>query len=117
MAGRLRRGWSMARASFAVLKQHPRLVIFPMMSGTVFLLVAGAILAALWPEFARHATNPPWQLACRQFRKPPVLCLRVLPDLRARDGRHLLQCGADPLRAASATPATSRPSATAFRRR
>jgi Family of unknown function (DUF6159) len=49
MFGRLSRGWSMAKASFQVLKQHPRLMIFPLISGATFLAIIGVIIAsAVW---------------------------------------------------------------------
>jgi hypothetical protein len=54
MTGQLQRGWSMARASFSVLKRNPRLVVLPAISGAIFLIVAGAILASL------IATQPIW---------------------------------------------------------
>src|SRR5262245_2793484 len=47
MFPRLSRGWSMAKASFAVLRQYPKLAILPVISGTVFLVIIGAILASL----------------------------------------------------------------------
>ncbi len=63
MAGRLSRGWSMAKASFAVLKQYPKLAILPAMSGAIFLLIVGAILASLMPQFgsAHSATSSIWK--------------------------------------------------------
>jgi hypothetical protein len=63
MFGRLSRGWSMAKASFAVLKQYPRLAILPLMSGTIFLIIAGAILASLMPLFGsvHFASNSIWK--------------------------------------------------------
>jgi len=63
MSGRLSRGWSMAKASFAVLKQHPKLAILPLMSGTIFLIVAGAILASLMPQLGsvHFASNSIWK--------------------------------------------------------
>lgn len=58
MAGRLSRGWSMAKASFAVLKQHPKLAVLPAMSGAIFLVVVGLILASLMPQLsAIHGTT------------------------------------------------------------
>jgi hypothetical protein len=51
MFGRLSRGWSMAKASFAVLRQYPKLAILPVISGAIFLTIAGAILASLMPQF------------------------------------------------------------------
>lgn len=47
MFGQLSRGWSMAKASFAVLKQHPKLMVLPIISGTIFLMVAVAIIASV----------------------------------------------------------------------
>ncbi len=63
MFPRLSRGWSMAKASFAVLKQYPKLAILPVMSGTIFLIVAGAILASLMPLFGsiHFASNSIWK--------------------------------------------------------
>ena len=53
----------MAKASFAVLKQYPKLAILPVMSGTIFLIVAGAILASLMPQFGsvHFASNSIWK--------------------------------------------------------
>lgn len=47
MSGQLRRGWSMARGSFAVLKRHPKLAILPMVSGAILLIAVGPVLMAL----------------------------------------------------------------------
>jgi hypothetical protein len=62
MTGRLSRGWSMAKASFAVLKQYPKLAILPAISGAIFLIVAGAILASLMPQFGitHNGTRSIW---------------------------------------------------------
>ena len=62
MFGRLSRGWSMAKASFTVLKQYPKLAILPAMSGAIFLLVAGVILASLLPQLglAHNTTSSIW---------------------------------------------------------
>jgi len=43
MLSRIARGWGMARASWAVIKRHPRLLLFPVFSGLAFL----ALLAAM----------------------------------------------------------------------
>ena len=63
MFARLSRGWSMAKASFAVLKQYPKLAILPVMSGTIFLIIAGAILASLMPQLgsAHFGSNSIWK--------------------------------------------------------
>jgi Family of unknown function (DUF6159) len=63
MFGRLSRGWSMAKASFAVLKQYPKLAILPVMSGTIFVIVGAAILASLMPMFGsvHFTSNSIWK--------------------------------------------------------
>jgi MFS family permease len=63
MFPRLSRGWSMAKASFAVLRQYPKLAILPVISGAIFLLIIGAILASLMPQFgsAHGATSSIWK--------------------------------------------------------
>lgn len=63
MFGRLSRGWSMAKASFGILRQYPKLAILPAISGTVFLLIIGLILASLMPQFgsAHGATSSIWR--------------------------------------------------------
>ena len=63
MAGRLSRGWSMAKASFAVLKKHPKLAILPAMSGAIFLAIVGLILASLMPQLGANngATGSIWR--------------------------------------------------------
>ena len=62
MFPRLSRGWSMAKASFAVLRQYPKLAILPAISGAIFLVIAGLILASLMPQLgsAHDATNSIW---------------------------------------------------------
>lgn len=62
MFPRLSRGWSMAKASFAVLRQNPKLAILPMISGAIFLTIIGLILASLMPQFgsAHNATSSIW---------------------------------------------------------
>jgi hypothetical protein len=64
MAGRLSRGWSMAKASFAVLKKHPKLLVLPAMSGAIFLVVIGLILASLMPQLGAFngARSSIWQV-------------------------------------------------------
>lgn len=63
MAGQLARGWSMARASFSVLRRYPKLAVLPMISGAIFLLVAGLIVLSLLPQFGRlhQLTGPIWE--------------------------------------------------------
>jgi Family of unknown function (DUF6159) len=48
MFERIGRGWGIAKASWAVLKQHPKLIVFPIFSGIAFLLLLGSIAASLY---------------------------------------------------------------------
>ncbi len=70
MFARLSRGWSMAKASFAVLRQYPKLAILPAMSGAIFLVIIGAILATLMPQLGgpssiwRHLGDAKSQASC-----------------------------------------------------
>jgi len=63
MSGRWKRGWAMARSSFAVLKQYPQLAVFPVISGTILLLVCGVLAASLLPQlgFAHSLTHGIWK--------------------------------------------------------
>ena len=63
MSGRLARGWSMARESFAVLRRYPSLAVFPVISGAVFLLVVGLIALSLLPQLTslHSVTGPVWE--------------------------------------------------------
>ncbi len=63
MFGRLSRGWSMAKASFSVLRAYPKLAILPAISGTIFLIVAGLILASLMPQldFVHNSVGSIWK--------------------------------------------------------
>jgi hypothetical protein len=63
MFAKMTRGWSMARASFSVLRQYPKLAVLPAISGTIFVLVAGAILSSLMPQFGpvHDLTGGIWQ--------------------------------------------------------
>ncbi len=49
MMGNLARGWSMARASFAVLRRYPRMAVLPVISGAAWIVVAGLIGLSLLP--------------------------------------------------------------------
>jgi Family of unknown function (DUF6159) len=51
MFAKLGRGWSMAKGSFSVLRKYPKLAVLPLISGTIFVLVAGLILSSLMPQF------------------------------------------------------------------
>jgi hypothetical protein len=48
MFERISRGWGIAKSSWRVLKAHPKLVVFPILSGIAFLLLLGAIGASLY---------------------------------------------------------------------
>ena len=63
MSGRLARGWSMARESFAVLRRYPSLTVFPVISGAIFLLVVGPIVLSLLPQLTslHSVTGPIWE--------------------------------------------------------
>ncbi len=62
MAGQLARGWSMAKASFSVLKHCPKLTVFPVISGAVLLLTVGLIVLSLLPQahLLYPITRPIW---------------------------------------------------------
>jgi uncharacterized protein DUF6159 len=62
MAGHWSRGWSMARESFAVLKRHPALIVFPAISGAALLVVFAAIAVSLLPQLGNlhQATHGFW---------------------------------------------------------
>src|SRR5262245_11597450 len=53
MFERLRRGLAMAGASWSVLKQHPKLVVFPVLSGVAFVALVAAIVTSVfgWAGF------------------------------------------------------------------
>jgi Family of unknown function (DUF6159) len=63
MSGRWARGWAMARSSLAVLRQHPQLAVFPIISGTILLLVCAVLAASLLPQlgFAHSLTHGIWK--------------------------------------------------------
>jgi uncharacterized protein DUF6159 len=62
MKGQLARGWSMARASFSVLRRCPRLAVFPIISGAFFAFTVGLIALSLLPQarFLYPVTGPIW---------------------------------------------------------
>ena len=116
MSGRFARGWSMARESFAVLRQYPRLAILPMISGAIFLLATGAIVASLLPQFPSlyATTGPIWdRLGETDSAQLEVYLAAAVVFYVIGGHRDLLQCRADPLRAARPSPDRSRPCATA----
>ena len=101
MRKQFRRGFSLARASFTVLRHNPKLTVLPMISFTIFLLVVGSILASLMPQFGLlhkltggilGEDRPPHDRSVLgQWR-------RHCCDLRAHGGRCLHKRGTIPLR-------------------
>jgi hypothetical protein len=63
MFANMSRGWSMARASLAVLRSYPRMAVLPLISGAIFVLVLAVILASLMPQFGplHNLTGGIWQ--------------------------------------------------------
>jgi len=61
MFERIGRGWSIAKASWAVLKRHPKLLLFPIFSGIAFLALIAAIGASVFAgaksDYARHVAD------------------------------------------------------------
>jgi hypothetical protein len=61
MFERIGRGWSIAKASWAVLKRHPKLLLFPIFSGIAFLALIVAIGASVFAgaksDYARHVAD------------------------------------------------------------
>jgi ABC-type multidrug transport system fused ATPase/permease subunit len=61
MFERFSRGWSIAKASWAVLKRHPKLLLFPVFSGIAFLLLITAIgvsvFAGAKSDYVRHVAD------------------------------------------------------------
>ena len=102
MAGRWSRGWSMARASYAVLKRHPSLLVFRDLGRCV----AGGLRGDRPHRSCRsrsHARRHPWNLGQarhRWDRKYLVLRRRLHRNLCAHRDRGVLQCRTRPLRPA-----------------
>jgi len=61
MLQRLGRGWGMTKASWAVLRVHPKLLLFPIFSGLAFFTLVAAIgisvLAGAKSHFIQHLAN------------------------------------------------------------
>jgi hypothetical protein len=47
MLGRIARGWSMANASFTVLREYPKLLVLPVLSATALILALGVLFGIL----------------------------------------------------------------------
>lgn len=75
MTAGLARGWAMARACAAVLRQHPKLALLPAASAAILLLVAALVLVSLLPQFgAWHAaTGAIWE-------RVPIVWLYVIAN-------------------------------------
>jgi hypothetical protein len=48
MFERISRGWGIAKASWAVLKTHPKLLVLPIFSGIAFILLIGSIVMSVY---------------------------------------------------------------------
>lgn len=48
MFARIGRGWGIAKASWAVLRQHPKLLLLPIFSGAAFLVLFGLIAGSMF---------------------------------------------------------------------
>jgi hypothetical protein len=61
MFQRIGRGWAMAKASWAVVKLHPKLLLLPIFSGLAFLALMAAIGASVFAgsksDYVRHLTD------------------------------------------------------------
>src|SRR5581483_3996359 len=61
MFARIARGWGMAKASWAVLRQHPKLLLFPVFSGIAFLalitVIGVSVFAGAESDYVRHAAQ------------------------------------------------------------
>jgi hypothetical protein len=55
-------GWTMARETFAIMQQYPKLAVFPVISGAVLLLIVGPIVLSLLPQIPSlyAVTGPLW---------------------------------------------------------
>jgi Family of unknown function (DUF6159) len=61
MFERIGRGWKMAKASWAVLKLHPKLLLLPVFSGIAFIaliaMIGGSVFAGSKSDYVRHLTD------------------------------------------------------------
>ena len=48
MFERISRGWGIAKASWSVLKLHPKLLVLPIFSGIAFILLIGSIVMSVY---------------------------------------------------------------------
>jgi uncharacterized membrane protein len=55
MFERSRRGWGIAKASWSVLKLHPKLLVFPIISGVTLIALVGAIGVSMYLERSHMA--------------------------------------------------------------
>jgi hypothetical protein len=55
MFERIRRGWGIAKASWSVLKLHPKLLLFPIISGVALIALIGAIGVSVYMERSHMA--------------------------------------------------------------
>ena len=98
MFQRIGRGWGIAKASWAVVKLHPKLLLLPIFSGIAFMLLMAAIglsvFAGSKSDYMRHLleTQPPDQ--------PIVYVATVCLLFRLHVHHRVLQCRAHLLRPA-----------------
>jgi hypothetical protein len=61
MFERISRGWGIAKTSWAVVKQHPKLLLLPVFSGIAFLVLMAAIGVSVFAgsksDYVRHLTD------------------------------------------------------------
>jgi hypothetical protein len=61
MFERISRGWGIAKASWAVVRQHPKLLLLPIFSGIAFLVLMAAIGVSVFAgsksDYVRHLTD------------------------------------------------------------
>ena len=61
MLQRIGRGWGMAKASWAVVRLHPKLLLLPIFSAIAFLALIAAIGASVFAgsksDYVRHLTD------------------------------------------------------------
>ena len=69
----IRRGWGIAKASWTVLKLHPRLLMLPILSALAFLLLIGLIAVSLYNGGTGQFTQSPsgWQMEVK-FDQPAL---------------------------------------------
>jgi hypothetical protein len=57
MFERINRGWNLAKASFAVLRHHPKLIVFPILTIIILLAMATVIGMSAFAEVKRTSAS------------------------------------------------------------